>query len=243
LFFYVKKYKDIPVLLRIGFPLLFFLTMFFEVLLHRLSGVILFSTLLLFPPTSRQILRKPGKVLQITLVATYFFLICFGILRQFVNQFDPKEPSTYMSLAHSRIVYNNLPGDVPNDIPEGTNGCLLNKHSFNKKIEGNLFAQSIINECNVRNGDSVILTAYCFIGESFNGDQVRISGRGQIQEPNDHYADINNKGEWQFLSIRTSAVKGRALFVLTIAKQIAFEQDSVSGEVIFAHPTVTILKR
>ncbi|MCK5135405.1 MAG: O-antigen ligase family protein [Bacteroidales bacterium] len=240
---YVLSNKNMPNLMRFGLPLLFSFTMLFEVILYRLSGVILFTTFFLFPPTKIHISPYKIKIFYTTLIASLCFLILFGILSKQIIKFDSTDPSTYMSLDHSEIEYRNLPGDIPDDISVDTKGCLLNKNSFEKQLKGNLFAQSIINESNVRNGDSVVLTVYCYIGESFNGDQVRISGRGQIQKPNDHYANMKIRDQWQFLSINTTTVKGRALLVLTLGKHHTNEPDSITGEVIFVDPTMRIIKR
>jgi hypothetical protein len=243
LFIYFIKMKKKPDLMRYGLPLLFIIIMFFEVILHRLSGVLLFSTLLLFPPTKTKASPNRIKIFSASLIASALLLILFGILGQLMNQFNSEEPSSYMSLAHSEIEYQNLPDDVPKGIPVGTKGCLLNRNSFEKKLEDNLFAQSIIDEQNVKNGDSIALSVYCYIGETFNGDQVRISGRGQIREPNDRYANMKLRNQWQFLSVNTTADKGRALLVLTIGKQLASDTDSIVGEVIFAYPSMRINKR
>jgi len=234
--------KKTPPLMRFGLPLLFLFAMMFEVILHRLSGVILFTTLFTIPPEKVNASNARFKIFSVVVTIASLFLIIFGILSQTLIDFRPTEPSSYMSLNHSEIEYQDLPGNIPINIPTETKGCLLNKNSFEKQLNGNLYAQAIINERNVRNGDSIILSAYYYIDEKFNGTEVRISGREQIQEPNDRYANLNVREQWQYLTINTTAVKGKALFVVTIGKLNTIVQDSIAGEVIFAYPQLRIIK-
>lgn len=243
LLIYIHINRSAPNLMRFGLPLLFLFAMFFEVILYRLSGVILFASMCLILPPRTNLTMPNYRIFRAIVLIASFALVTFVILQKTTITFDPAEPTTYMSLDHSEVLFQDLPGTIPVDIPPGTKGCILNNSSFDKRIKGNLYAQSIIDEANVKNGDSIILTLYCYISENFNGDEVRISGREQILEPNDRYANLRFREQWQFLSINTTSKKGRALYVITVGKHNTTDQDSIFGEVIFANPQMTIINR
>jgi len=240
---FILSNKNMPAQIKYGLPILFLVSMLFEVILYRISGILLFVTFFLFPYKKDEVNPRAYRIFSSGVFLSIFLVILFGVLSQWLLKFNSLEPSTYMPLEHTEVEFQNLPGDIPDDIPLDAKGCLLNKDSFEKQLNENLFAQSIINEQNVNNGDSVILSAYCYISESFNGDQVRISGRGQILEPNDNYADIDVRAKWQFLSIHSTTDKGQALFVLTVGKHHIKNPDLVTGEVIFLNPTMRVIKR
>ncbi|MEZ5069634.1 MAG: O-antigen ligase family protein [Bacteroidales bacterium] len=229
-----------PFVFRFGIPVLFLVVMSFEVIFYRFSGVLLFGTLLLFPYVEFELPEnRTRRHIVFFLACLILFSMFFGFRKQ-VTKFSSLAPASYMPLPHQAIPFNELPGPLPAGMPEGTEACLLDKQSFGKRRQDNIFAQTPIFDRSVQKGDSVHLSVFCYVNEEFNGDQVRLSGRGQVNEPNDDYADLEIRNSWQLLEIHTTAERGRAIYVLTVGKSQTASIDSIHGWILFALPQMKV---
>ncbi|HOU95418.1 MAG TPA: O-antigen ligase family protein [Bacteroidales bacterium] len=151
--------------------------------------------------------------------------------------FDPKDPETSPGNGNYKIV-KNLCGNNVDIVPKGAKGYLLDSTclGFASQVHSYYFLE-IKNE-KVDEGDSLIISVFCYVSNDFDGDAVAIRIIGSVKSNPDKYFDLNNKGSWQKLELPISCNKGKISINLYMAKSGVKDFSKLKGHVIFAYPEI-----
>ena len=152
---------------------------------------------------------------------------------------DPKKPYSGWGSEYYFEVFP-LSGNNVNIVPANSHGYMMN-HKIPPTYINNFGAYSFtkVGQLKPNIGDSIKLSAYCYVSPDFDGTwaQVRMKHKEIL------HADynLNKKGTWQKLVIKTIARNNdihEGILTWHLKNNINF--DSLSGNIIFAHPEFNI---
>ncbi|MDA3853606.1 MAG: hypothetical protein PF444_05130, partial [Bacteroidales bacterium] len=97
---------------------------------------------------------------------------------------------------------------------------------------------------NLKEGEGLVFSTYCFVSEDFNGTWVRASidrkGQGNIAKS---YYDMSQKGTWQKLEVSVSNQTGEMPAYHYFCKENCNSFKNLKGYVLFAYPQYIITKK
>ncbi len=217
--------------------ILYLINLIFESLLSRSWGIthFVFIYYLLYSDinSDEKLINNKnriGLVIQI-LLSFIFILFTITFLASHIKvSFNPNNPSTYAKV--NCEIIDNLPGTPPKQIAEKTKGYLLDKRSFNyaNKISTTKIGSSTPFEC-----DSISFSAYCYVSEDFNGNNIFVGTFTKGFFVVDNY-QLKDRETWQKLSINIPCPIIETNYYLYFSIGDNISADSFNGFVIFAKP-------
>jgi O-antigen ligase len=240
--FFIKLPPPIKIV-SVGFTLVFFIAMFFESILNRISGVSLLGFVVYFMSISEnqennRFDDKGVFVLKVLIL----FLFCASSVSLFLNlknsKFNPLYPITYTSGPNYSIKYNLLPGTVPKELPNKSLGYLVDKNAYFESWDNNLYFYTNLGSLKKDDLYSYTVSVFCYVSEDFNGNWVRLNNSGESIDNSASYYDLNRKCTWQRLVINPLLRKGNTQIYLFFSKKDITKSDSLKGFVIFVYPEI-----
>lgn len=230
--------------------LIFLISLALESMLDRIAGAGLFIFIVL-------IIRKHALYYNDTrhdlparkLVPVSFFVLAVmiaGVATAFLagKRFDPMDPASYGSRVHRVVLYNDLPGKVPEEIPSGAGGYYLDSTSNASVMDGNACSHTLFAEITANRKTPTAASVYCYVSDDFNGSypQIACECAAENKVIYDAY-NLEEKGTWQKLTIQPSCRKGKKQFYLWFELEDANDFSNLRGYIIFVYPvTVRHLK-
>ena len=170
--------------------------------------------------------------------------VIFAYPRARKTNFDPKDPlSGWATRRHKQMT--SLPGDNSHIVPKGSIGYKLDSSSNFNFWNGDAYSFTKIFSKKVRSRDTCYSSVYCYVSKDFDGECIKIAGRGTFPTiPSDHY-NMENKGKWQKLSFKSVCKKGKISAYMRFKYPNASNKTEVkkmNGFVVFAHPEYEIIR-
>lgn len=167
--------------------------------------------------------------------------VIFALPKASHTVFDPKDPLSGWGIRkHEQII--SLIGDNVEIVPKGSIGYKLDKSTDSHHWDGNAYSKSSICSEQVVTSSICHASVYCYVSENFDGEWVRISGKGSFIEDAKAYYDFAEKGTWEKLSFSSQCEKGRVAVYLDVKYPNDTTFKNMNGYVIFAHPEYEIIK-
>jgi hypothetical protein len=154
--------------------------------------------------------------------------------------FDPSDPDTYLPKPFTRIF--PLAGKNAGILPPNTAGLKVDKSSPYDIWENFTYYHSIVNSVKASKGDTVILTAYCYMSGDFNGEDAFIQLFGTRGSINTSKYDKNKRQTWQKLKIAYSGEADYYQQWLQFDMKNVKNFNQLTGYVIFAYPEMKLSK-
>lgn len=185
--------------------------------------------------SSNNIKRGIKGVPSVLLVCLILYLILFVLGIREV-QYSANDPSTYAQSQYE--VVSNFPGELPTNFPLDAKGYKL---SASAKTVPSLQSVHRTKIGGIDSGscDSVLMEAYCFVSNDFSGKEIFVGGYAKDYGVKSYY-NLNQKGSWQKLEIRTLCPDKEVSYYLQFAVGMNEKVSDLKGYVIFVHP---ILKK
>lgn len=155
-----------------------------------------------------------------------------------LRNFDPKDPASGWGYQRHSIWFP-IDGIGSESVPFGCKAYRMDKFT-NYEIYGkNVATYSFIKSVSPNGSDSIRFSSYCYVSDNFNGDFVRISTHEAGVALSHSYYDLNNKGCWQLIELRTNNTgKNDVHCYLNWGIKNRINYDSLTGYVAFAYPIV-----
>jgi len=162
------------------------------------------------------------------------------IKRSWQSKFNPKFPYTYTWRTYKNV--HPITGKGAEMVPDGSVGLRIDSSVNASTWDGNAYRYITYFSDTIKEGDIVKASVYCYVSENFDGSWAKISADGPISGKSSTEYNIDNKGEWQKLSIKiySNGGKIRLHLYLKYANNTRFKD--MNGYVIFAHPEYELIK-
>lgn len=240
----VFSYKRIPLMVRILYVITLMGAFFVETMLSRAGGreVFMFSFLLLYALNGKDSkhYNLPNRWIGFASIGSLIIVIAL-IIYPYKTMFkvDLKDPTTFAIGNYQVLQYDELPGPVPSNLPEDAQGLLLNNLTFKSMPSEESYMSNVYLRSFTKLDDWVEAGAYAFVSKDFNGGNVFLFSKNQLNEYNMDTCLV--KGEWQYLSISHSCVNGELVLGLYL-EPMDYHQSfkELEGYVIFADPQFEI---
>ncbi|MBN1990369.1 MAG: hypothetical protein JW783_13285 [Bacteroidales bacterium] len=157
------------------------------------------------------------------------------------GDFDPLYPYSGWGVGNYSIV-QKLEGNNVEIVPKGSVGYKIDKSFSAKTWKGGAYFSNLLFKGKLTKGMRYIPSVYCYVSEDFNGDWVRINGKGSISGLVSSYYDLNRKGEWQKLQATFGGDSSNFEVLLSASKLKAQSFDSLTGYIVFAYPSIDSLE-
>lgn len=207
-------------------------------------GMVLYSSSLPVKTEDHPCVKNNRYVFCFTLIAILSFSL--SLLAVKYDRFDIIESHN----ASSFKVENSFVLDkdeLPNPLPVD----LLHKEFTALKLDGafeglikptGAFMRVPLAYIDVQEGDSVILSSYCYVSEDFDIDWARVSIDGENRGKSRDIYDLSAKGYWQKLSLSSICSKGNISLNLYYSKLKDFCLVKEDAYIIFVIPSYTIYR-
>ena len=156
--------------------------------------------------------------------------------------FDSKDPDAWWGDGNYKVV-KNLSGRKVEMVPSGSKGYLLDSACLGMASPYHAYYFLRLRQDSVEEGDSVVVSVYCFVSENFNGGGAAIRAEGSVKGNPDKFCDLNNKGCWQKLVLPLNCLNGNIVIYLYINKAGVANFSTLEGSVCFAYPEYRIVSR
>lgn len=153
--------------------------------------------------------------------------------------FDARYPSSGWASGNYTLV-KNIKGENAEIVPNGAEGCLVDKNTKSTIWEGGSYYSLIPFKGKAAHNTNYFATAYYYVSEDFNGDGVSLSSRtegGQFI-----FYDLKDKGKWKKIETYFRGYGQDYQIWLQIEKKNTLSFDSLQGYVIFAYPEIDSLQ-
>lgn len=156
--------------------------------------------------------------------------------------YSPNNPDSY--------VYNIFKKEFPLEgknskiVPKSAVGCRFDKHARGIVWNNNCILSTDFNILSVQSGDSISSSVYCFVADDFNGSDVRIEIKGNSDDNLYDRYDLNNKGKWVKLEIKSIAkTPGQIIGRFSFFQRNVNDFNNLKGYVTFAYPEIKLIKK
>jgi len=149
--------------------------------------------------------------------------------------FDPKDPETWDGNGNYKIT-RTITGKNAEIVPAGTKGYLLDNACLGFASATHSYYFLKLKNENVKTGDSLIASVFCYVSEDFDGDAAALRAEGSLTGNRDKWYDLKNKGCWQKLTLPLNCLDGGFTLYLYMNKGGVSNFSKLKGYVIFAYP-------
>lgn len=156
------------------------------------------------------------------------------------RKFDSRHPETGWGKRIYKLVPPPLKGRSSNIVPDDAFGYMMDRTTNASTWSNNAYSYSQVKDINIKKGDSLFFSAYCFVSQDFDGNWARLRTEGVININSEY--DFSKKGQWQYLELKTICNKdGQVHCYLYWAKEGTTSFNKLKGHIIFAYPEIKIL--
>ncbi len=156
--------------------------------------------------------------------------------------FDPMDPDAWSGVGNYKVV-QKLSGRNVEMIPVGSKGYLFDSTCLGMASPYHAYYFLLLRQDSVQEGDSVLISAYCYVTEDFNGSGAAVRAEGSVKGNPDKFYDLNNKGCWQKLVLPLNCRKGIISTYLYMNKAGVANFSTLKGGVYFAYPEIKIISQ
>ena len=238
-----KKYNFLFAMILIG---VFF---FFESMLRRIAGVSIFALIIYWyiinnDKDEHAVVFSKSNVC-LALISLIAILAAFMSLYHDNNRvIDSANAKSYAVNNYEIVKLNELPKHYPAIFGEKLKSALKYDSTVTGwNANGGTYRHIPFYNNNVNDGDTIRMSAYCYVSKESNLSWARISvdGASVNKAKKADYYDMNRVGEWQKLEIESVASDGIVMFTLMFHMHNAQDFRSLNGEIIYALPQYEIL--
>lgn len=153
------------------------------------------------------------------------------------TQFDSRYPYTGWASGNYHLV-ENLTGLGLKNVPHEAKGAMVGNWVNSSSSNGNAYYVSKLLGGKVDAGKRYLASVYCYVSPDFNGSWVRLSTYDKLKGIRHWYYNMNQKGTWQTLQNCFYADSGSYNVYLYLCKENDSTLTGLTGNVIFAYPTI-----
>ncbi len=223
-------------------------SMFFESMLLRIAGVSTFVALVYYinclddeEQDFRQIAHSKLLSCLIFAVIALFSLVLF--LKNYSGKLDmdSTNPNTYASKIYSVVENEDLPQGYPAEWTSDVKACKYDSTSQASLWSGNAYMLNNIYPTDLKEGEELSLSVYCYVSPDFDGEWVKASIEREFEESfgSSHY-DLDKKGTWQKLELIVNNTTGKMSAYLYFCKHNSNTFKDLKGYVLFAYPQILV---
>lgn len=158
------------------------------------------------------------------------------------NGIDPYNPSSGWGTRVHKLVYP-LSGNNVNIVPAKSVGYMMDSSTNLNTWNNQLYSQTKVFSIPVKAGDSLCISAYCFVSNNFNAKSTSIYLNGLKTDKLESSYDNFHKNEWQKLELRNRFTHNDTVSMYLYWKPNSSEKNKIEGYVIFAYPNLKFLQK
>lgn len=149
--------------------------------------------------------------------------------------FDPMDPDAGYGNGNYKIA-KSLSGKNVEIVPKGSKGYLIDNTCIGDSSQTHAYYFNLLRSTNVKAGDSILASIYCYVSEDFDGNVAAFRAVGAKEGDPDAFYDLKNKGCWQKLVMRVNCKNGELRIYFYMNKGWVRNFSTLRGYAIFAYP-------
>lgn len=225
----------------IAISIMLFLFALFEVVLNRISGILLIA---IYPLIIEIWLRNDSHEINKMQPKLDYYVggmlalsaVILLVLYTTKPEVDYRIPKTFVSEP-----FDNITNDLPDSLnKKEIKAFIYRPNEINKAITQTSSFFNVLTNKNLSINDSIFTSIYCKVSKDFSGDMVALAIGDPLNMYNYIQYPLQQKGEWILLQggMRITTRNDVNVFVSIHD----FEKESIKGEVYFALPDIKVVK-